>query len=275
MIKSNVLFDNVWAISQGELSEVVQIYNFYQYGKDFSPEGLKTELFPGKPIFTEKIKNTLIIRIDGKIAFYQDPFLTMISTTSIFKVLEILLTALKDESVKKIVLEINSPGGILPAALMLSQIIYSLRELKPIYGLVNNECLSGAYLIGSACTKLYVASQAVMVGSIGVVTSISAKPLEVEERYKVLVVAAGKFKTVDSPRVEETEEFKKYKEATMMTAYDIFVEAVCKYRGLTQEVVKNTQGMIFYADESIGLDLIDGYYDLKEWILNKEVRRLK
>jgi ClpP class serine protease len=135
LTKTNFLFDTIWGINENELLEIITVYQSLQTGKDINPAGFKTDLFPGKPIFEERDRELQIIRIDGKLVFYQNPFLTMISSTSVFKVLEILSVALKMDLVKEIVLDINSPGGSFAPALILS-------ELFLIAGTLNRSSVS-------------------------------------------------------------------------------------------------------------------------------------
>lgn len=262
------MFDTIWGISEGELMEAITLYQSLQNGKaDINLLGFKTELFCGKPIFEERYRDVQVISIDGKVVFYQDPFLIMISSTSVFKVLEILADALKMEVVKEIVLEINSPGGSLSPALMLADFIFACRNIKPIIAIVNNECLSAGYLIGASCNKIYIASPATRVGSIGTVAMVSTQPDQIKKDYDVLTVVVGKFKDVNSPQ----KEIREYKEASLNHAYEITIEAISRYRNLPPAELINTEGRIFNGDEAIRLGLIDGYFDLKEWVLNKRI----
>ena len=267
MVKSNFLFDTIWGIDENELLEIITLYQSLQTGKDINTAGFKSELFPGKPIFEDRVRETDIIRIDGKLVFYQDPFSTMISSTSVYRILEALSTALKMEPVKEIVLEINSSGGLISCGLMLSEFIYNCRNIKPIISLVNNEALSCGYLIASACNKVCIASPASRIGAIGSVVSVSVKSEEVKKTHDVITAVVGKFKDINSSE----QEIKKYKEASLNGGYEILIEAISRYRNLDPETLKNTEGKIFYGDEAVTLGLIDGYFDLKEWILNKKV----
>jgi protease-4 len=77
----------------------------------------------------------------------------------------------------------------------------------------------------------------------------------------------GKFKEINSPQKEVRE----YKEASLNYANEIFIEAIARYRNLSPEILKNTEAKIFHGDEAITLGLIDGYFDLREWFLNKKI----
>lgn len=72
-----------------------------------------------------------------------------------------------DSSVKKIVLNISSPGGIVYGTPEAAAAIYQARQQKPIMAAVSPFAASAAYWIASQCTSI-VATSSADVGSIGV-----------------------------------------------------------------------------------------------------------
>ncbi|WP_373080493.1 S49 family peptidase [Fusobacterium varium] len=79
--------------------------------------------------------------------------------------------ALKDNTVKGIVLRINSPGGSALAANIISNKIIEVNEIKPIYVSIGGVGASGGYYIAAVAEKIY-ADKDSLTGSIGVVSII-------------------------------------------------------------------------------------------------------
>ena len=75
--------------------------------------------------------------------------------------------AVNDARVRAILLDIDSPGGETTGCFELTDYIYSVRGLKPIYAVANDGAFSAAYAIASAADKVYVTRMGA-VGSVGV-----------------------------------------------------------------------------------------------------------
>ena len=74
----------------------------------------------------------------------------------------------KDECIKGIILEIDSPGGSAFASELIYQEIMLLRKTKRVYAYFQNVAASGGYYIACACEKIY-ASNFTITGSIGTI----------------------------------------------------------------------------------------------------------
>ncbi|EHV5566604.1 S49 family peptidase [Salmonella enterica] len=79
-----------------------------------------------------------------------------------------LQQAVSDPEVKGILLDIDSPGGQAAGAFDCADMIYRMREQKPVWALANETACSAAMLLAAACSHRLV-TQTSRMGSIGVV----------------------------------------------------------------------------------------------------------
>jgi protease-4 len=84
-------------------------------------------------------------------------------------VIESLEEARKDDSVKAVVLRVNSPGGSAAASQEIYNAIRRLRAKKPVICSMGDVAASGGYYAAAACDKIY-ANGSTLTGSIGVIS---------------------------------------------------------------------------------------------------------
>jgi len=77
--------------------------------------------------------------------------------------------AVSDPEVREIVLLIDSPGGEVSGIEQFANAISAARGVKPVTALIDGFGTSAAYWLASAASRVYVADQTTVVGSIGVV----------------------------------------------------------------------------------------------------------
>lgn len=124
------------------------------------------------PMKLEMSGSTAIIPIMGVISRRMNMFTEISGGTSIDMLDQQLTTALGDDAVKSILLNIDSPGGAAQGVPEFASRVFQARETssKPIIGYCEMAA-SAAYWIGSQCDELYC-SEAAAVGSIGVIMTI-------------------------------------------------------------------------------------------------------
>jgi protease IV len=163
-------------------------------------------------------------------------------------------------SVKAILLNIDSPGG----GVAVSQEIYAeLRRLrekkdKTIVAYLSSTGASGAYYVACAANKI-VANPGTIVGSIGVIAEwVSYAELLEWAKLKDVVFKTGEFKDTGSPMRPLTDNEKKYFQGLIDDMYVQFVEAVSSGRKLDlQEVRSMADGRVFTGRDAKERKLID------------------
>lgn len=166
-------------------------------------------------------------------------------------------SALKDDGVQEIVLDINSGGGSAQGAFECADFIKKATEKKPVRAIINMNAYSGAYLIASACSEIII-SKTAGVGSVGVYL----KRLDLTKRYEqegieVHTFFRGATKVDFHPDIKLTEEEKHRIETSTEETYQMFVEYVSKNRNLTIDETIATQADTYLGQKAIDLGLAD------------------
>lgn len=165
--------------------------------------------------------------------------------------------AMTDPMVERVVLDIDSPGGAAVGAFELAADIREMSLQKPITGLVNYMAYSGGYLIGAACSELVV-SQTSGVGSIGVIAShMDRSKMEEGMGVKVTTVYAGAHKNDLSPHEPLSEQSLRYLNEVVQESYQLFVNAIADYRGLSVQQVMATEARLYRGQQGIQAGLAD------------------
>ena len=163
-------------------------------------------------------------------------------------------------SVKAILLNIDSPGG----GVAVSQEIYTeirrLRDKKDkiVVAYLSSTGASGAYYVACAANKI-VANPGTIVGSIGVIAEwVNFADLMEWAKLKDVVFKTGEFKDTGSPSRALTENERKYFQGLIDDMYVQFLEAVASGRKLDlQEVRSLADGRVFTGRDAKGRKLVD------------------
>lgn len=168
-----------------------------------------------------------------------------------------LNAALVDDDVKGIVFDLNSYGGEVAGCFELADDIYAARAQKPILGVIDSNCYSACYAIGSACSKL-VSTPSGGSGSIGVVAMhVDASKMYDDWGIKVTYIFSGDHKVDGNPYEPLPKDVKANIKKGVDKTRGVFVEAVARYRNMDAQAVHDTQAAIYRAEEALDLGLID------------------
>lgn len=168
-----------------------------------------------------------------------------------------IATAIADERVKEIVLDINSGGGHAVGCKELADYIYAKRSVKQITALVNFSAYSAAYFIASACSKVVV-SETGGCGSIGVIMEhMEVSKWEEEVGLKFTTFYRGDRKNDGTPHEPLSDGAMAAINHRMDQAYELFISSVARYRGLSVEQVKATEATLYSGAEAVSNGLAD------------------
>lgn len=210
-----------------------------------------------------------IIPIRGAIT-PDDPFAAYFGDTSLTAFNKNFQIALKDSSVKAIVLDISSPGGYVYGVEAASNAIFAAKSKKPVIGFTGSLAASAAYWLISACSKVVLASETSEVGSIGVyMAHFDYSEMMDKMGIKVTEITAGKYKGIGSPYVAPTAEELKLMQQDVDYIQTRFVDtALVRNRGMSQEAaLKVANGLTYSGSEAISLGLADSIQSLQEVIM--------
>lgn len=192
-----------------------------------------------------------IITVDGEDnSFYS---ITGASSDSILKQIEEIS---KDETVKGVIFEINSPGGAVVASQEIADAVKGLNKTK--YAVIREVGASGAYWVASATDKI-IASPVSITGSIGVIGSY-LEFSKLFEKYGVDYerLVSGERKDIGVPYRDLTEEERKLLQKKLSLVHEYFIKEVAKNRKMSEdEVRKAATGEFYLGQEALDLGLVD------------------
>jgi protease IV len=183
----------------------------------------------------------------------------------------------EDDSVKAIVLRINSPGGgVVESAEVHNQLLKLKKETKkPIYVSMGAMAASGGYYIATAGDKLF-ASPETITGSIGVIMqSINYEGLAKKYGVELVTIKSGPYKDIMNPARKMTDAEQEILQRLINQSYEGFVDVIVEGRKLSEEAVRKlADGRIYDGRQAKALQLIDefGYLDDTIAALKKEHR---
>ncbi len=185
-------------------------------------------------------------------------------------IISALREAIEDDSIKALVVRVNSPGGSAAAS---EEIFNALMEVKdagkPIIVSMADVAASGGYFV-SAPADFIFANATTLTGSIGVIMEIP----NFEGLFELLGVnmrtfKAGEFKDIGSAYRPMTDAEKAMLEALLADTHEVFMSYVAQGRqNLDIEQVRTlATGQIWSGNQALEVGLIDGIGGLRAAIL--------
>ena len=182
-------------------------------------------------------------------------------------VIEEIHQHLADESVKAIILRIDSPGGGVGPSQEIHREIVKAKQKKKIVTSMGAVAASGGYYVACA-SDLIVANPGTITGSIGVLMQFSNfEELLKKIGIKGVVLKSGEHKDIGSPFREMTPEEKKIMQETLDNVHQQFIQAVAEGRKLDRaKVVPIADGRIMTGEQAKQLGLVDKMGNLQDAI---------
>ncbi len=164
----------------------------------------------------------------------------------------------KDDSVKGVIVRINSPGGGVAASQEMYFAIKRLAEVKPVVISMGTVAASGGYYIAAAGHKI-VANPATLTGSIGVKMELpNFKGLMQKIGVSYLSLTSGKLKAAGSPFQTMTQEERDYLQAIIMDMYDQFIDVIIEGRHMKREqILPYADGRAMTGKQALKAGLVD------------------
>ncbi|HWR40090.1 MAG TPA: signal peptide peptidase SppA [Patescibacteria group bacterium] len=173
-----------------------------------------------------------------------------------------------DESVRAVVLRINSPGGSAPASQEVGEEVQKLRASgKKVITSMGDIAASGGYWIAACSEKIY-ANPATLTGSIGVYIPYT----NWEELFNKLGVhqekiKSGPHKDILSPDRAMTPEERALIQEMVDDLYQQFVTVVAEGRTMDEETVRAlADGRVYTGRQARDLGLVDEFGNLYDAI---------
>ena len=179
-----------------------------------------------------------------------------------------LQEALNDDTIKAVVIRLNTPGGSAAASQEIGREVERLQQAgKVVVASMGDVAASGGYWIAALADHI-MASPATITGSIGVIMQLTnLEGLYEKLGIRVETIKSGEHKDLGNPARELTPEERALLEALVDDMYDQFVSVVAEGRSLPREtVLRLADGRIFSGRQALELGLVDSLGNFQDAI---------
>ncbi len=206
--------------------------------------------------------NIAVIYAQGEI-IYGEGNASTIGNESLIKAIR---TAKEKESIKSVVLRINSPGGSALASDLIWRELELLKEEKPFVVSMGNVAASGGYYIAAGANHIYAESTTVTgsIGVFGVLPNMSKIAENIGVNAERVSTNKGAFYSPFEPMQDD---FYQQTKAGVEEVYDTFLDRVASGREMTKEQVNDiAQGRVWTGKQALENNLIDTIGSLEDAI---------
>jgi len=182
-----------------------------------------------------------------------------------FDMAENLMKIGYDDSVKGVVLRVNSPGGGVYASRELEKAVKKVKKRKPVVCIIEDYGASGAYYVASAASYIY-AHENSMTLAIGVLAVwVDYSKYNEDKGITYWVWKSSEEKDLGAPWRPPTEEEKAMLQTQIDLIYNEFIETVAENRNMDIETVKkDANGMVYLGKDAALLGYIDSIGTFKD-----------
>ena len=175
----------------------------------------------------------------------------------------------ENNSIKAIILRVNTPGGGVAASQEMYEAVKRVRDSgKPVVVSIASLGASGGYY--TACGgSLIMADPGSLVGSIGVIISLTnfrdlAEKLGISEN----IIKSGELKDAGNPLRELNEKDRAYFQSIVDDSYDQFLEVVSRERKIDREKLREyADGRVFTGRQAKDIGLVDSLGTFEDAIM--------
>ena len=180
-----------------------------------------------------------------------------------------LESVMNDDTIKGVVLHVDSPGGgVLESAEIHEQLVKLKEERQiPIYVSMGTYAASGGYYIAAPADKIF-AQKETITGSIGVIMqSYNFEKLAEKVGIEFETIKSGEHKDMFGGVRASTEEEKAMLQEIINESYGDFVDVVEQGRGMTEVQVKQVaDGRILGGTQAMRAGLVDAIGDVDDTV---------
>ncbi|PKL52088.1 MAG: signal peptide peptidase SppA [Nitrospira bacterium HGW-Nitrospira-1] len=173
----------------------------------------------------------------------------------------------KDNSIKAIVLRVDSPGGAVAPSQEIYEEVKKAVAKKKVVVSMGSVAASGGYYISAPATKI-IANPGTLTGSIGVIMEIpNIEGLMNKIGIKTEVIKSGRHKDIASAFRTMGKEEREILQGVMDNVHEQFIKAVSEGRKIKmEELRKIADGRIFTGEQAKTYGLVDELGTLEDAI---------
>jgi len=206
-----------------------------------------------KPVHKE---NVAVVYLGGSIMPGSGSFSQSIITHA--KVRKIVEQIEQDESIKAVVLRIDSPGGSALESELIYQALQKLKSSKPMVVSMGGTAASGGYYISCAADHI-IADPGTITGSIGVIMMLpEATGLGRKLGLRSQTIKFGKFAGAINPLEPYSAELLASLKRNSQSTYSEFKTRVMTAREISPDKINSiAEGRIYSAEDAMAVGLVD------------------
>lgn len=181
-----------------------------------------------------------------------------------YKYTDLAHKALEDDSIKAVVLFIDSPGGTVQACFQTERAFRELNQHKPVVVSLGQYATSGAYLLASASSYIY-AYDYTATGGLGVIAIwVSYENYYKERGIKWYVWKSGEMKDIGAEYRGPTPEENEYLQELVDAYMDELMNRILMNRPGILDLENLRKGEVYFGIDALDKGLIDEIGSLKD-----------
>ncbi|ATG47604.1 peptidase S49 [Celeribacter ethanolicus] len=275
---------HIWLIDEDKAQEIVNVLAV----RASTGQGIDWAADEAKPVYAAETRQGRqgpihVLQLHGTVMPRSGMMSRMSGGASLDQFMKAFDAAASDASAQAIVMDIDSPGGIVDFVPEAAERMFKARRAdRPIVAVANPLCASAAYWLASAADEIVVTVSG-RVGSVGVYQMHD----DLSEALKMKGISRTVMKK--GPRKAEgaigplDESAMKHREEEIGYIYDLFTKAVARNRGVDLSVVRADPeeakehfggGRAYRAREAVRLGMADRIGTLEDTISRLQRGRL-
>jgi len=192
-----------------------------------------------------------IIPVDGSLVHKLGALHPYSGMTGYDGILRKLNEAMSDDGVRGVLLDIDSPGGMVSGCFDLADMIARLREIKPIWSLGYDMHCSAAQMLASSCSHRLI-TQTGVAGSVGVIMAhTNIKKLLENQGVEITLIKAGKHKADGNPYDALPKDVQAKWETQLEKVRTMFATKAANYMGKSVDDVLATEAECFEGQAAV------------------------
>jgi protease-4 len=174
------------------------------------------------------------------------------------KLYKLLDDVAKDKSIKAVILEMDTPGGVAVAGETIFNKIMAIKKQKPVVVSMRGVCASAGYMIALAADRIF-AMNGTITGSIGVILQ-AAEFSKLADKIGVTPITIKSGELKGNPSIAEpiTDKSREVLQQMVDEFHLSFVKMVAENRHIDEDKVKIiADGRVYSSNKALELKLID------------------
>lgn len=263
------LYNQPWLIHPAKMAEIEAVFAARLEGRiSLTNEEMDRMTAANSPPRHRVGQDIAVIPVSGTISHKPSLFQRASGGTSTMDMLHQYEAALADDSVGTIVFEHQSGGGTVFGTPEAADYIYQHRSEKRTIAHINAYSFSASYYLASACGEVSITPSG-ETGSIGVVCAhqdVSGMEEKIGVKTTIIAVPEKKFEGHQFAPLPDDVAAEMMAKCT--ACYDQFAADVARFRGVSEETVRNDfgRGGTFLAKEAKQRGLVDNIETFQQMV---------